>query len=158
MTIRLATAADLSAIQALEQACASAAHWTEAQYQDLFHNEIPEISPRLLLVIEEPPKFPQKTEASLFGFLIARRIDEEWELENIAVAPTVRRKAIGTQLLAEFFRLARQLSGKSIFLEVRESNRSARAFYEKFDFIQVARRKAYYQNPPEDALVYRRLL
>ena len=142
---------------ALQQACASAAHWTEAQYQNLFNNEIPESS-RLLLLIDEPLMFPEKTESTLFGFLVARRIDDEWELENIAVAPAARRKAIGTRLLGEFFHLARQASGKSIFLEVRESNHSARAFYEKFEFTQIARRKAYYQNPPEDALIYRRLI
>lgn len=158
MTIRLATAADIPAILALERECASAAHWTEVQYQNLFQNGEAEISPRLLLVMDEPSMSSEKTESMLRGFLVARRIGREWELENIAVAPTVRRKAIGTQLLAEFFRLARQGSGKSIFLEVRESNHSARAFYEKFDFTQIARRKAYYQNPPEDALILRRLL
>jgi ribosomal-protein-alanine acetyltransferase len=142
---------------ALEQACASAAHWTEAQYQNLFNNEIPESS-RLLLLIDEPLMLQEKTESTLFGFLVASRIDDEWELENIAVAPAARRKAIGTRLLGEFFHLARQASGKSIFLEVRESNHSARAFYEKFEFTQIARRKAYYQNPPEDALIYRRLI
>jgi ribosomal-protein-alanine acetyltransferase len=157
LNIRLATAADLPAVMALEQACASAAHWTEAQYQNLFNNEIPESS-RLLLLIDEPLMFPEKTESTLFGFLVARRIDDEWELENIAVAPAVRRKAIGTRLLKEFFRLAGQVSGKSIFLEVRESNHPARAFYEKFEFTQIARRKAYYQNPLEDALIYRRLI
>jgi len=44
---------------------------------------------------------------------------------------------------------------KDIFLEVRKSNTAAIEFYESFHFELVGIRKAYYQDPVEDALVYR---
>ena len=42
---------------------------------------------------------------------------------------------------------------KVVYLEVRESNKAARALYEKWAFIEAGRRKSYYQEPLEDALV-----
>jgi ribosomal-protein-alanine N-acetyltransferase len=42
-----------------------------------------------------------------------------------------------------------------VFLEVRESNAAARCFYEKAGFVQTGRRKSYYTDPAEDAVLYR---
>ena len=94
----------------------------------------------------------------LRGFLVGRNLGAEWELENIVVAASVRRKGLGMRLLSEFLAWARESRGAEVFLEVRESNHSARALYRKWDFEETGRRKGYYANPPEDALVYRRRL
>jgi ribosomal-protein-alanine N-acetyltransferase len=53
---------------------------------------------------------------------------------------------------------ARHAQGEAIFLEVRESNAAARAFYEKLGFEQMGRRKGYYADGLEDAIIYRRML
>jgi hypothetical protein len=50
---------------------------------------------------------------------------------------------------------ARKTNSEAVFLEVRESNEAARLFYEKSGFIQSGRRKSYYSNPLEDAVLYR---
>jgi ribosomal-protein-alanine N-acetyltransferase len=150
MTIRLATATDIPAILALERKSAAAAHWTESQYQKFFENEVNTNSQRLPLVIEE--------ESNLHGFLIAHQINREWELENIAVASAVRRQGLANKLVQELIRRAREANAESVFLEVRESNHLARALYEKLGFIQTGRRKAYYQAPAEDAILYRHAL
>jgi [ribosomal protein S18]-alanine N-acetyltransferase len=50
---------------------------------------------------------------------------------------------------------ARETNSESVFLEVRESNHEARAFYEKVGFKLDGRRKSYYSNPPEAATLYR---
>lgn len=48
---------------------------------------------------------------------------------------------------------ARQ-NGEAVFLEVRESNMAARRLYEKLGFAETGRRRGYYANPPEDAVLY----
>ena len=90
---------------------------------------------------------------NVVGFIIGRQVGDEWEIENIAVTGTARRRGLGSRLVGELLDLARSRGGKSVFLEVRESNRAARSLYEKWAFIEVRRRKTYYQNPAEDALV-----
>jgi ribosomal-protein-alanine acetyltransferase len=142
--IRSATAADIAAMMALEKHAATAAHWSTAQHQAVFTTPGPR---RLALVIEEG--------AVMQGFLVARSIRTEWEIENIAIAGPARRRGLGTRLLGEFLDGVRRENAESVFLEVRESNRPARALYERWAFILDGRRKGYYQNPEEDALLYR---
>jgi [ribosomal protein S18]-alanine N-acetyltransferase len=161
--IRLATPADIPAILALEQLCPSAAHWSETQYRNLFRNEMIEsMSSRVVLLAEETSEKTSATRAetqpALLAFLVAHRIDREWELENIAVAPAARRRGLATMLIEELFRRAREKNSNSIFLEVRESNQLAQSLYEKLGFAKSGLRKGYYQAPPEDAITYRRLL
>jgi ribosomal-protein-alanine N-acetyltransferase len=85
---------------------------------------------------------------------VARHLAAEWELENIVVASSVRRMRLGQRLLDALLTAARETNSSSVFLEVRESNASARSFYEKAGFKQTGRRKSYYANPAEDAVVY----
>jgi ribosomal-protein-alanine N-acetyltransferase len=142
MKIRPATPADVPALQAIERHAATAAHWSEADYARLFAAE----PRRLALVIEEK---------ELLGFLVARPVGDEWELENIAVTGPARRRGMGASLLGHFLDLARRQGARTVFLEVRESNRAARALYEKWAFTESDRRKTYYRDPAEDAVVYR---
>ena len=95
---------------------------------------------------------------SLIAFLIASHLAAEWELENVVVKSTFRRKGAGTALLNELLIRARAAKSESVFLEVRESNQAARALYLKSGFEQKGRRQGYYSNPPEDAILYRRSL
>ena len=75
---------------------------------------------------------------------------------NIATHPDYRRKGIGTALInALVDRLAKQGS-HSLMLEVRTSNNSAISVYQKLGFFEVGRRKNYYRNPKEDALILRK--
>jgi ribosomal-protein-alanine acetyltransferase len=160
---RLATPADIPAILALEQLCPTAAHWTEPQYRNLLRNEVlGSISHRIALLVEktsnEPSASPPQAQPALLAFLVAHRIDREWELENIAVAATARKRGLATLLIQDLFRRARENNSHSIFLEVRESNQLAQALYEKLGFAKSGLREGYYQTPPEDAILYRRLL
>lgn len=137
----------------LERQSPGAAHWSEEQYQQLFRGENDSLE-RLVLTAEE---FDSKCSA-IFGFLVARRIAPDWELENIVVAPHFRGKGIGTRLLEALFRRASQTNSESVFLEVRASNKTARSLYERLGFIETARRKSYYINPLEDAILYSKSL
>lgn len=142
----------------LERACVTAGHWTEEQYRRIV--DPLQGDPRRLVIVAESS--PQKISATgpisssaFSGFLVALPVGAEWELENIAVAPAERRKGLGKQLLEALVVAARTTNSEAVFLEVRDSNTAARSLYEKAGFELTGRRKAYYTNPPEDAILYR---
>jgi [ribosomal protein S18]-alanine N-acetyltransferase len=144
LSIRPATYGDLSAMMALEKHAATAAHWSVEQYEALFRASSPD---RVALLIEE--------ESQVQGFVIARVLGEEWEVENMAVTGPARRRGLGTRLFGELLDLAKAKGATAVFLEVRESNRAARALYEKWAFLESGQRKRYYKDPEEDAILYR---
>jgi len=154
MLIRSATPADIPVMIGLEQQCVTAAHWTEEQYRQVFQ---PGSATGVVLVAESPvtPASRPDTVGEVVGFLVARHLAAEWELENIVVAPTARRQGLGKRLLDALFSVARETNGGSVFLEVRESSAAARTLYERAGFEQTGRRKGYYTDPVEDAVLYR---
>jgi ribosomal-protein-alanine N-acetyltransferase len=162
LRIRTATPDDIPAMLELERQCAMAAHWTESQYQRVFQSTESDSSQPLALVIDEDSGVrsePRSTvELPLIAFLIASHLAAAWELENVVVKSTFRRKGAGTALLNELLIRAQAAKSESVFLEVRESNQAARALYLKSGFEQKGRRQGYYSNPPEDAILYRRSL
>jgi ribosomal-protein-alanine N-acetyltransferase len=149
--IRAATSADIPGIIALARASDTAAQWTDRQYHELLSEA------RLVLVVlsETEDASHAPSEVLLIGFLVARRVDREWELENIVVAESAQRKGIGTALMNALFNAASEPDSEAVFLEVRESNKGARALYERSGFESVGRRKSYYAQPLEDAILYR---
>lgn len=90
------------------------------------------------------------------GYWIGRRIDEEAELANFAVAPDRQAQGIGRELLRDFIETVGGLRRTTIYLEVRVSNAAALKLYAAEGFQEVGRRKAYYTKPVEDAIVMRR--
>ena len=68
------------------------------------------------------PRNRDSEDPSILGFLVAQHLAPEWELENIVVAPTARRKGLGKRLLDALLDAARETNSNSVFLEVRESN------------------------------------
>ena len=127
----------------IEKRAVTASHWSLQQYQSLFSKH-PHSS---ALVIED--------HSGIHGFLIARAVGSEWEIENLAIAGAARRRGLGTRLLGEFLDRVRRDGGESVFLEVRESNQAARSLYENWAFVESGRRKNYYRQPDESAVVYR---
>ena len=89
-------------------------------------------------------------ESQLVGFLVWQETDFEAEVLQIAVLPNYQGQKIATALF-DFLP-----DDKEIFLEVRESNRPALLFYKPEKFEEIARRKAYYHAPVEDAIVMKR--
>ena len=139
VAIRSAALHDLPAILAIEQRAPSAAHWTSHQYSK-------SVSDGIVLVAEEAGK--------LCGFVCAKAVAGEWEVENVVVAAEFLRRGIADQLLRELIQRADNKAVAAILLEVRESNRPARRLYEKHGFREQGRRPAYYQHPIEAAILY----
>ncbi len=153
MNIRRAIAADITAMLDIERASPTAAHWTEGQYEQALQcGDLKSDHPaeRLCLVAETAAE----AASAVAAFLVARQLDHEWELENVVVAPASRRTGLGKRLLDRLLAEVRASSDDCVFLEVRESNTAARQLYEKAGFTQTGLRKAYYSNPPEDAVLY----
>ena len=117
--------------------------WSEETYQKIFEPGAPE---RHLWVMENG--------GQLLAFLIARFSAAECELEDLLVANEHRRRGLGSQLLQALISIARQRNLERVLLEVRESNQAARACYEKAGFEENGRRRAYYTEPKEDAILF----
>jgi ribosomal-protein-alanine N-acetyltransferase len=137
----------------------NAAHWPQSQYESLFVAPTgQQRSERLAWVLEEESiaqPSPSRDAPEILAFLVAHRIDTEWQLENIVVAETVRRRGLAIRLLSEFIAHARAENSSAVFLEVRASNQGACALYRKLGFQEVGSRSGYYANPPEDAILCR---
>jgi ribosomal-protein-alanine acetyltransferase len=92
------------------------------------------------------------------GLVVVRTASCEVEVLNLAVLPSWRRRGVARELLLAAFSTARSAGARRAFLEVRESNLGARAFYLRIGFTEVGRRRAYYRNPSEDAMILARVL
>ncbi len=156
--VRRAILSDISAMIALDRQTPNAAHWSPLQYEARVAAEKWPMAESLALVAEETPgkeERPATASPAIVGFLIAHRVDKEWELENVVVGGNLRRQGIGSLLAGLLVAHVRNGAGNSIFLEVRESNESARILYRKLGFEEAGRRKGYYTNPPEDGIICR---
>ena len=88
----------------------------------------------------------------LVAYLVCSRYDAVWHLMNVAVDPRKRRQGIATALLVSLFEQADKPS-EQYTLEVRTSNEGAIRLYERFGFRAAGRRRAYYHDNREDALI-----
>ena len=154
MRIRPATPDDIPAILRLANSSPTAAHWSREQYETAFASDAPR---RAIWVIGNAPTEAGRGSgaATLQGFLMAREVAGEWEIENIVVEERTRRQRLATRLLVALQEVARAEHASAVFLEVRESNQAARAFYESRGFLHTGPRPRYYADPVEDAITYR---
>jgi [ribosomal protein S18]-alanine N-acetyltransferase len=91
-------------------------------------------------------------EERLVGYLVCSRYDTIWHLMNVAVDDRLRRQGIATTLLERLFEMGDRPS-EQYTLEVRTSNEDAIRLYERFGFRTAGRRRAYYHDNREDALI-----
>jgi ribosomal-protein-alanine N-acetyltransferase len=94
----------------------------------------------------------------LTGFLVVRVVTGEAEILNLAVHQRVRRKGIARALFQEALKELGAGGVRSVFLEVRESNAGARAFYGGAGFEISGKRPGYYHDPEEPALLMKKKL
>jgi [ribosomal protein S18]-alanine N-acetyltransferase len=89
----------------------------------------------------------------LAGYLCLWEIGHEIHVTNLAVHPKFRRRGIARALLGSVLGDARQKAVELVFLEVRPTNAEALNLYESLGFRVIGRRKGYYFDTGEDALV-----
>jgi [ribosomal protein S18]-alanine N-acetyltransferase len=90
-------------------------------------------------------------EHGLVGYLVCARYDEVWHLMNVAVSAEQRRRGVASELIDRLFEEAGEAS--RFTLEVRVSNLAAIAMYEGIGFRSAGRRRRYYHDNGEDALI-----
>ena len=102
--------------------------------------------------------FVIESAGSLYGYAIFRQCQPECELLRLAVALPQRRNGLGKALVQQGILHFIERNYVSCFLEVRSSNLAAQKLYSALGFKQQGRRKTYYSNPIEDALLFYRQL
>ena len=90
------------------------------------------------------------------GYVGSQTVLGETDMMNIATHPDYRQQGIGTALVLELIAELDRRGSHSLMLEVRVSNAPAISVYQKLGFFEVGRRKNYYRNPKEDALILRK--
>ncbi|HEU5175765.1 MAG TPA: ribosomal protein S18-alanine N-acetyltransferase [Gemmatimonadaceae bacterium] len=142
VTIRRARPDDLAAINAIE--C------------DAFSDPWPASAFREALAAE-PLHFAVAVDAhgAVVGYLVGWFAGGDGEIANIAVAAEARGQGIGGRILDAALETARTAGSETVHLEVRASNGPAQALYASRGFEPVGRRRAYYRDPVEDAIVLR---
>lgn len=94
-----------------------------------------------------------RVDGRIAGYVLGMSVPPEAEIANIAVLPEMRRMGIGSLMLEDYMSLAGKMGCNTFFLEVRQSNLSARALYESMGYRPIGIRKNYYKNPKENAVV-----
>lgn len=100
----------------------------------------------------------EQTPGIVAAYAVLWCIQDEGELANLAVRPTLQRRGIGAELLDCVLGVARERGVKSVFLEVRTSNEAAQTLYASREFQQVGVRRNYYDLPKEDAWIFMKRL
>ena len=93
--------------------------------------------------------------AVVAGYVVAHCAADEGEILNLGVAVAYRRQGIARALVERVLEALAGRGVRTVYLEVRTSNASARRLYESLGFSEVARRARYYRRPVEDAVVLR---
>ena len=133
------TADHLDEIAALERACFSRP-WTKEMLKEELDNAC-----AAFLVAEDNGK--------VVGYAGLQVVLDEGYIANVAVFPEYRRQGIAGKLLQVFMDFAEANRLAFLTLEVRASNQAAIALYESRGFLEVGRRKNYYEHPKEDAII-----
>jgi ribosomal-protein-alanine N-acetyltransferase len=97
--------------------------------------------------------FVAKINNKVVGFSGTWIILDEAHITNIAIDPNYRRQGIASKLLEELLHYCKIQGCAAYTLEVRSSNKAAKALYEKYNFKQDGIRKGYYEDNKEDAIL-----
>ena len=144
-TIRSMRRADVPAVTELEEQTFSMP-WSEATFRGLLRRKDVDA----LVAVDDADY--------LTGYAVGWGVYDQGELANLCVTEDQLGSGLANRLLEEVVARMETRGITQLFLEVRESNARARRFYERHGFREVGRRRRYYVEPDEDALVLYRPL
>ena len=139
LTFREMKPEDADAVEAVEKAC-FAIPWSRESFWKEAANE----NTCYLLALDGE---------QVIGYAGCWISFEEAQITNIAIAPDYRGQKVGTRLMAELIRLVKERGVTAMTLEVRPSNAPALALYHHYGFQEAGRRKGYYSDNGEDAII-----
>ena len=143
-TIRPVMDSDLEDIARIEAASFSDP-WPAADFRTVMYNP----HAIFLVAVDEVTR-------DVTGYVVMLCVLDESEVLNIAVEAPRRGAALGGRLLDAALAEAESRGARTTFLDVRESNEAAKKLYASRGFDEMSRRRKYYRNPVEDALILRR--
>ena len=88
----------------------------------------------------------------IIGIYVVQIIIDEAQINFFSIKQKYRRKGYGSYLMRNLIKQCEKLSVKKVLLEVSDTNSIAEAFYNKFNFLNVGRRKNYYKNGSDAVL------
>ena len=94
-----------------------------------------------------------EADGRVVGMVVTWLFVDEAHIATIATHPDYRRQGIARKLLTYTLQSAISEGARSSFLEVRASNLAAQEMYRKFGYVEVGRRKRYYRDNDEDAIL-----
>ncbi|HYG08973.1 MAG TPA: ribosomal protein S18-alanine N-acetyltransferase [Pyrinomonadaceae bacterium] len=142
------TAHDLLEVVEIEEACRLSLWGWDSYYAEL-------LRPEAIMIVARRACADKLTGHALYGFLSARVSAQELHINNIGVHETARRRGIGNALMQNAVAAAVRQGARAAILEVRAGNVAAQSLYRRYGFEVVGRRRQYYREPPEDALLMR---
>ncbi len=140
-TLRRATAEDLATVVAVDEACFDMP-WPASSWEA----ELSRAFATVTLACEGPDVVAIACDWCVAG---------QGHLLRLATLPSARGRGVGRALLADVLARARAAACAEVWLEVGARNEAARRLYARAGFVEVARRRGYYRDPPDDALVMR---
>ena len=141
--IRRLEAQDIDAVVGIQTQCREASQWSRNEYELL---AAPAAN-------NTAPCWVAENDGRVAGFLAARKLADELEILNLAVAPASQRQGVAGLLLRTAMKWAAAEGIAKIYLEVRASNAPAKTFYQSHGFRITGTRPNYYRDPPDDALL-----
>lgn len=90
---------------------------------------------------------------NIIGYAGMWLIVDEAHVTNVAILPEYRGRKLGEKLMATLLEHAKVRGATRMTLEVRASNEVAQGLYSKFGFTSQGRRRNYYTDTKEDALI-----
>jgi ribosomal-protein-alanine N-acetyltransferase len=140
-------AGDIDGVMKIAEVTNHAPRWGRTAYVAAIDQEN---QPRRVTLVAE------RDGATLAGFVVAAVLPGgEAELESIVTALPHQRRGVARELFAKLKHELRRQGVREVFLEVREANHSAQEFYRFLGFREEGRRRGYYSDPVEDAVLMR---
>ena len=141
------TAHDLLEVVEIEESSRLSLWGWESYYAELLRPEA------IMLVARRAFGADGLTGHYLYGFLSGRVSANELHINNVGVHENARRRGVGRALMESAVSAGRRQGAVTAILEVRAGNMAAQSLYRRFGFEVVGRRRQYYREPAEDALL-----
>jgi len=140
------TAHDLLEVVEIEEACRLSLWGWDSYYADL-------LRPESIMLVARRARPDEQTGHHLYGFLSGRVSANELHINNIGVHESARQRGVGNALMEVAVACGNRQGALTAILEVRAGNVAAQSLYRRYGFAVVGRRRNYYREPTEDALL-----
>lgn len=157
--VRIAEARDLENVLDLERQTEYAPHWAPKVWSGILDGTGVGTRRCLYVAVSKAPPEPNGSPSSVLGFAVGAVVHRPMEaclpaeLESIGVAQHARRQGVGRELCKAIIEWARGEGAPEVELEVRAANPAALGFYLALGFTETGRRKGYYREPDDDAVL-----